>query len=102
MIYGQSELSYNHNNVSKYLFIADVTIRRRLFVTKGDESGEWRRFLKEELHSLYHSPNIVRFIKSRRLRWAGHLARMEECRSAFEILTGKPTGKRPLGRPTSR
>ena len=50
---------------------------------------------------MYRSPNTVRVIKSRRLRWAGHLARMEEGRSAFKILTGKPTGKRPLGRPRS-
>ena len=48
---------------------------------------------------MYRSPNIVRVIKSRRLRWAGHAARMEEGRSTFKILTGKPTGKRPLGRP---
>ena len=53
----------------------------------------------EELHSLYHSPNIARVIKSRRLRWAGHITRMEEGRGAFKIVTGKPTGKRPLGRP---
>ena len=52
--------------------------------------------------SLYRSPNIVRVIKFRRLRWAGHIARMEEGRSAFKILTGKPTGKRPLGRPRRR
>ena len=51
---------------------------------------------------LYRSPNIVRVIKSRRLRWAGHVARKEEGRSAFKILTGKPTGKRPLGRPRRR
>ena len=51
---------------------------------------------------MYRSPNIVRVIKSRRLRWAGHLARMEEGRSAFKILTGKPTGKRPFGRPRRR
>ena len=56
----------------------------------------------EELHSLYRSPNIVRVIKSRRLRWVRHLARMEEGRSAFKILTGKPTEKRPLGRPRRR
>ena len=56
----------------------------------------------EELHSLCRSPNIVRVIKSRRLRWAGHVVRMEEGRSAFKILTGKPTGKRPLGRPRRR
>ena len=51
---------------------------------------------------MYRSPNIVRVIKSRRLRWAGHVARIEEGRSAFKILTGKPTGKRPLGRPRRR
>jgi len=51
---------------------------------------------QEELRSLYHSPNIVRLIKSRELRWAGHVPRMEEGRSAFKILTGKPTGKRPF------
>ena len=61
------------------------------------ESGEWRRLHNEELHSLYRSPNTVRVIKSRRLRWAGHVARMEEGRSAFRILTDKPTGKSPLG-----
>ena len=53
-------------------------------------------------HSLYRLPNIVRVIKSSRLRWTGHVARMEEGRSAFKILTGKPTGKRPLGRPRRR
>ena len=56
----------------------------------------------EELHSLYRSPNIIRVIKSRRLRWAGHVAKMEEGRSAFKILTGKLAGKRPLGRPKLR
>ena len=56
----------------------------------------------EDLYSLYRSPNILRVIKSRRLRWAGHVARMEEGRSAFKILTGKSTGKRPLGRPRRR
>ena len=61
--------------------------------------GDWRRFHNEELRSLYRSPNIVRVIKSRRLRWAGHVDRVEEGRSAFKFLTRKPTGKRPLGRP---
>ena len=63
---------------------------------------EWRRLHNEEVHSLYRSPNIVRVIKSRRLRWAEHVARMEESRSAFKMLTGKPTGKRLLGRPRRR
>ena len=67
-----------------------------------DENGEWRRLHNEEIHSLYRSPNIVRVIKSRRLRWAGHVARMEERRSAFKMLTGKHTGNRPLGRPRRR
>ena len=66
-----------------------------------DENEEWRRH-NEELHSLYRSPNIDRVIKSRRLRWADYVARMEEGRSAFNILTGKPTRKRPLGRPRRR
>ena len=55
-----------------------------------------------ELHSLYHSPNIVMVIKSRRLRWAGYVARIEEGRSAFKIFAGKPTGKRLLRRPRGR
>jgi hypothetical protein len=66
---------------------------------KKDENENWRRLHNDELHSLYRSPNIVRVVKSTRLRWTGHVARMEEGRSVFKILTGKPTGKRPLGRP---
>ena len=56
----------------------------------------------EELHNVYCSPNPVRVIKSRRLRWGGYVARMEEGRSTFKILTGTPVGKRPLGRPRHR
>ena len=60
---------------------------------------EWRRLHSEGLHNLYSSPNtIIRVIKSRRLRWTGHTARIEEGMSPFKILTGKPTGKRPLRR----
>ena len=88
--------------VSTRLRVFENSIPRRIFGPKRDENGEWRRLHNEELHSLYRSPNIVGVIKSRRLRWAGHVARMEEGRSAFKILTGKPTGKRPLGRPRLR
>ena len=76
---------------------------RRIFGHKRDENGEWRRLHSEDLHSLYRSPNVVRVIKSRRFkRWAGHVARMEEGRSAFKILTGKPRRKRPLRRSRRR
>jgi hypothetical protein len=63
-------------------------ILRRIFGPKRYEVGEWRRLHNEELHSLYRPFNIVRVIKSRRLRWVGHVARMEEGRSALNILTG--------------
>ena len=66
-----------------------MAVPRRIFEPKSDANEEWRRLHDEELHILYRSPNIVRVIKSRRLRWAGHVARMEEGRSAFKILTGK-------------
>jgi hypothetical protein len=63
---------------------------------------DWRKLLNEELHNLYSSPSISRMIKSRRMRWAGHVARMVAKRNACRILVGKPTGKRPLGRPRRR
>jgi hypothetical protein len=62
-------------------------------------TGDWRELHNEELHNLYSSPYIIRMIKSRRMRWAGHVARMGETRNAYRILGGKPEGKRPLGRP---
>jgi hypothetical protein len=68
------------------------------FGPKRESNGELRRLHNEELHSLYRSANIVRVIKSRRSRRAGHVARMQEGRSAFKIVTGKPTGKRHLER----
>ena len=64
--------------------------------------GEWRRLHNEELNGLYFSPNIVLVIKSRRMRWAGHVARMGEERGAYRVLVGKLEGKRPLGRPRRR
>jgi len=64
--------------------------------------GEWRRLHNEELNDLYCSPNIVRVIKSRRMRWFGHVARMGEEWEVYRVLVGKPEGKRPLGRPRLR
>jgi hypothetical protein len=78
-------------------------VLRRIFGPKRDEvTGEWRRRHNNELYALYSSPNIIRVIKSRRLRWAVHVARMGERRSAYRALVGKPEGTRPLGRPRHR
>ena len=75
----------------------------RIFGPKRDEvTGEWRKLHNEELNVLYSSPNILRVIKSRRMGWAGHVARMGEGRCVYRILAGKPEGKRPLGRPRHR
>jgi len=82
------------------IIIINIRKLRRIFGPKRNENGEWGRLHNEELHSLYRSPNVDRVIKSRRLRWTGHVARIEEGRSAFKILTGKSTRKRPLGRPS--
>jgi hypothetical protein len=68
------------------------------FGPKKDEIGECRMIHNEELHNLYHSPNIARVIKSRRLKWTDHVDRMEEGRRVFKILTDIRTGKGPLGR----
>ena len=68
----------------------------------AEVTGEWRKLLNEELNNLYSSPNIVRVIKSRRMRWAGYVARMGEGRGVYRVLVGKPEGKRPLGRPWRR
>jgi hypothetical protein len=73
------------------LRVFENRVLRRIFVPKRDEvTGQWRKLHNEELHNLYASPNIIRMIKSRRLRWAGHVARMEEKRNAYRILVGKP------------
>jgi hypothetical protein len=74
----------------------------KIFGPKREEGGSWRKLHKDELHDLYSLPNIVRVIKSRRMRWAGHVARMGEGRDAYRVLVGRPEGKRPLGRPRRR
>jgi hypothetical protein len=78
-------------------------VLRRISGPKRDEvAGEWRKLDNEELHDLYSSPSIIRIIRSRRMRWAGHVARMREKRNAYRLLVGKPERKRPLGRPIRR
>jgi len=78
-------------------------VLRRIFGLKRDEvTGEWRKLHNEELRDLYYLPNTVRVVKSRRMSWAGHVARMGEGRGVHKVLVGKPEGKRPLGRPRHR
>jgi hypothetical protein len=84
------------------LRVFENRVLRRIFGPKREEDGSWRKFHDDELHSLYSSPNVVRVIKSRRMRWAGHVARMGEGRGAYRVLVGRPEGKRPLGRPRRR
>ena len=85
------------------LRVFEYMVLKRIFGPRRDEvTGEWRSMRNEELNDLYSSPNIVRVIKSRRMRWAGHVARMGEERGAYRVLVGKPGGKRPLGRPRRR
>jgi hypothetical protein len=78
-------------------------VLRRIFGPLRDEvTGEWRRLHNDELIDLYSSPNILRVIKPRRMRWAGHVARMGERRVAYRVLVGTPEGRRPQGRPRHR
>ncbi|KAJ4434083.1 hypothetical protein ANN_16403 [Periplaneta americana] len=85
------------------LRVFENKVLRKIFGAKRDEvTGEWRKLHNAELHALYPSPDIIRNIKSRRLRWAGHVARMGESRNAYRVLVGRPEGKRPLGRPRRR
>jgi hypothetical protein len=75
------------------LRVLENRVLSRIFRPRRDEvTGDWRKLRNEELHNLYSSPNIIRMIKSRRMRWAGHLARMGETRNAYRILVGKPEG----------
>ncbi|KAJ4440018.1 hypothetical protein ANN_08149 [Periplaneta americana] len=87
----------------KWLRVFENKVLRKIFGAKRDEvTGEWRKLHNAELHALYSSPDIIRNIKSRRLRWAGHVARMGESRNAYRVLVGRPEGKRPLGRSRRR
>jgi hypothetical protein len=84
------------------LRVFENRVLRRIFGPKWEEDGSWRKLHNDELYGLYSSPNIVRVIKSRRMRWTGHVARMGEGRGVYRVLVGRPEGKRPLGRPRRR
>jgi hypothetical protein len=78
-------------------------VLRRIFWPKRDEvRGEYQKLNNEEFKDLYCSPNIVSVIKSKRMKWAGHVARMGERKGIYKILVGKPKGRRPLGTPSHR
>ena len=80
-----------------------ASVLRKIFGAKKDFiTGEWRKLHNVEVHALYSSPNIIRNLKLRRLRWAGHVARMVKFRNAYRVLVGKPESKRPLRRPRRR
>jgi hypothetical protein len=80
--------------------VFDNRVLRRIFGSKRDEvTGEWRKLRNDELNDLYSLPNILRVIKTRRMRWAGRVARMGEGRDVCRILVGKPEGKKQLGDP---
>jgi hypothetical protein len=81
------------------LRVFENRVLRRIFGPEREEDGSWKKLRNDELHSLYSSPNIVRVIKS---SWAGQVARMEEGRSVYRVLVGRPEGKRPLGKPRRR
>jgi hypothetical protein len=85
------------------LRVFDNMVLRRIFGPKTDGvTGGWRKLHNEELHDLYSSPSIIRIIKSRRMRWAGHVARIVEKRNVYKLLAGKSERTRPLGRPRRR
>jgi hypothetical protein len=78
-------------------------VLRRIFGPQRDEvTEEWRKLHNEKLHNVYSSPDIIRQVKSTRMRWAGHVARMGEERKVYKVLVGKPERKRPIGRPRRR
>jgi hypothetical protein len=84
------------------LRVFENRVLRKIFGPEREEDGSWRKLYNDELHSLYTSPNIVRVIKSRKMRWVGHVARMGEGRCVYRVLVRRPEGKRPLGRPRHR
>jgi hypothetical protein len=102
VLYGCETWSLTLREERKLRVFLNMVLRRIFGPRREEVTGEWRKLLNEELNDLHSSPNIVRVIKSRRMRWVGHVARMGEERGMYRVLVGKPKGKRPLGRPRRR
>jgi hypothetical protein len=101
-LYGCETLSLTFWEEHRLRVYENRVLRRIFGPTRDEVTGVWRKMHNVELHGLYSSPSIVRVIKARRMRWAGHVARMEDVRGAYNILVGRPEGRRPLGRPRHR
>jgi len=102
VLYGCETWSLTLREERKLRVFGNMVLRRTFGPRRDEVTGEWRRLHNEELNDLNPSPNIVRMKKSSRMRWAGHVARMDEERGVYRVLVGKPEGKRPLGRPRRR
>jgi len=102
VLYGCETWSLTWREERKLRVFENMLLRRIFGPWRDEVTGVWRRLHNEELNDLYSSPNIVRVIKSRRMSWAGHVARMVEERGVYRVLVGKPEGRRPLGRPRRR
>jgi hypothetical protein len=98
VLYGCETWSLTVREEHKLRVFEKRVLRRILEPKRDGVTGGWRKLHNEELHDLYSSPNIIRIIKSRRMRWVGHVVRMGEKRNAYRLLVGKPEGKRPRHR----
>jgi len=99
VLYGCETWSLTLREERKLKVFQNMVLRRIFGPRREEVTGEWRRLFNEERNDLYSSPNIVRVIKSRRMRWAGNVGRIGEERGVYRVLVGKPEGRRPLGRP---
>jgi hypothetical protein len=102
VLYGRETWSLTLREENRLRVFENRFLRRRVGPKRGKVTGEWRKLHNEKLHILYSSPNIISEIKSRRMRWAGRVARMGEERNVYRVLMGKPEGKRPIERPRRR
>jgi hypothetical protein len=102
VLYGCETLSLTLREEHRLRVFENRVLRRIFGPKRAEVTGIWRKLHNEELHGLYSSPSIVKVIKATRMRWAGHVARMGEVRGAYNILVGRPEGRRPLGRPRRR